>query len=218
MNRAKVLERIRTAGIIPVIRADSHAGISQLLHELVGGGIPIFEITMTIPAAVSLIETLVNEFGDDAVIGAGTVMTNQQANDCISAGANFIVSPVTDLKVIEASKNADVCVFPGALSPTEIEYAWSAGADAVKVFPISSVGGAAYLKYIKSPLPHIELIPSGGVSPESIGEMIGAGSLAVGIGTFSAHLPATVAGSSERIKQIVSDCTNAVKTARKLQT
>lgn len=222
MSAASVLERIRTTGIIPVIRVGSHDGVSDLMHAISAGGISVFEITLTIPNAVSLIEALADEFGDAAVIGAGTVMTPQQANDCVAAGARFIVSPVTDRKIIDVAKQADVCVFPGALTPTEIESAWSAGADAVKVFPINAVGGSAYLRSIKAPFPHIELIPSGGVTAESIGDMISAGSLAAAIGSFSDHLSSVFStrdqsGMSDaraRITLLATQLVDAVSTAR----
>ena len=131
---------------------------------------------------MQVIADLTRRLGDDTIIGAGTVLDADSARACVDAGARFIVSPSLDIPTIEACRRLGVPVFPGALTPTEIVTAWKAGADAVKVFPASAVGGAAYLKSLKAPLPHIELIPTGGVSLENAAAFIAAGAFALGVG------------------------------------
>jgi 2-dehydro-3-deoxyphosphogluconate aldolase/(4S)-4-hydroxy-2-oxoglutarate aldolase len=137
---------------------------------------------MTVPGAVKIIKTLTRQLGDEALIGAGTVLDADGARECVDAGARFIVSPALDVETIETCRALEVPIFPGALTPTEVLTAWKAGAAAVKVFPANAVGGASYLKSLKAPLPQIELIPTGGVSLDNIGEFIRAGALAVGVG------------------------------------
>jgi 2-dehydro-3-deoxyphosphogluconate aldolase/(4S)-4-hydroxy-2-oxoglutarate aldolase len=177
-----VVDRIRQIGIIPVVRATSADEALAAVEAIRAGGISVLEITMTVPGAVKIIKALTAKLGDDALIGAGTVLDSDTARECIDAGASFIVSPALDVPTIETCGALDVPIFPGALTPTEVLTAWRAGADAVKIFPANAVGGATYLKSLKAPLPQIELIPTGGVSVENIGEFIRAGALAVGVG------------------------------------
>jgi 2-dehydro-3-deoxyphosphogluconate aldolase/(4S)-4-hydroxy-2-oxoglutarate aldolase len=172
------LEQIRNVGIIPVIRATSAAEARQVVEAIRAGGIPIMEITLTVPGAIQVIR----ELAGSALIGAGTVLDADEARACIDAGARFIVSPALDIPTIETCERLDIPVFPGAMTPTEIVTAWRAGASAVKVFPANAVGGATYLKSIKAPLPQIELIPTGGVSLANVAEFIAAGAFAVGVG------------------------------------
>ena len=177
-----IVEQIRAIGIIPVVRATSSEEALAAVEAIREGGIPVLEITMTVPGAVQIIKTLTHRLGDTALIGAGTVIDSDTARACVDAGARFIVSPALDVPTIETCRILDVPIFPGAMTPTEVLTAWRAGADAVKVFPANAVGGAAYLKSLKAPLPQIELIPTGGVSLKNIGEYIQAGALAVGVG------------------------------------
>jgi 2-dehydro-3-deoxyphosphogluconate aldolase/(4S)-4-hydroxy-2-oxoglutarate aldolase len=177
-----VVDRIRAIGIIPVVRAASSDEAFAAVDAIRAGGIPILEITLTVPGAVSVIADLTRRLGDDALIGAGTVLDADAARACIDAGARFVVSPALDVPTIETCIALDVPVFPGALTPTEIVTAWKAGATAVKVFPAGAVGGAAYLKSVKAPLPQIELIPTGGVSLKTAADFIAAGAFALGVG------------------------------------
>src|SRR5437763_442642 len=170
-----VIERIRQIGIIPVIRARSSDEALRAVEAIRAGGISVLEITMTVPGAVQVIADLTRRLGDDALIGAGTVLDADAARACVDAGARFVVSPALDLPTIEVCRRLGVPVFPGALTPTEVVTAWKAGADAVKVFPAGAVGGASYLKSLKAPLPQIELIPTGGVSLKTAGDFIAAG-------------------------------------------
>jgi 2-dehydro-3-deoxyphosphogluconate aldolase/(4S)-4-hydroxy-2-oxoglutarate aldolase len=182
MNKILVLQRIRDTGLIPVVRAESSELAMRAVAALKSGGLDVLEVTMTVPGAIEVIERLAREFGDETLIGAGTVLDPETAGACIRAGAKFIVSPALNEGTIQFCREHDVAVFPGALTPTEVVRAWKAGADAVKVFPAGAVGGASYLKALKAPLPQIELIPTGGVSLKTAADFIRAGAMALGVG------------------------------------
>lgn len=182
MKKAEVLSRIHQIGIVPVLRASSTKEALAIAKAIEAGGVPILEVTMTVPGAIHVIEQLVEHGGDRLLVGAGTVLDAETARACILAGAQFVVSPALDLRTIELCRKYGVPVLPGALTPTEIVTAWQAGADAVKVFPCSAVGGAKYLKAVKAPLPQIDLIPTGGVSLATAEEFLEAGAFALGVG------------------------------------
>ena len=181
-DKSAVIEQIKKIGVLPVIRANSEAEARQVVDAVKLGGITTIEVTMTVPNAIHLIENLVKDYGDEILIGAGTVLTKQIAAQCIAAGARFIISPALNLETIKFCNEREIVVIPGALTPTEILTAWNAGADFVKVFPTSAMGGASYLKAIKAPLPQIKLIPTGGVSLDTAADFIKAGAEAVGVG------------------------------------
>ena len=181
-SKAEVLRRIREIGLIPVVRAESADMAHRAVAAVCAGGIPIVEITMTVPGAIDVIRALVKQNSAGTLIGAGTVLDARSAESCVDAGAQFIVSPALDVGTIIACKEMDVAMMAGALTPTEIYTAWSAGADLVKVFPAGAVGGASYLKAIKGPLPQIKLVPTGGVSLQTAAAFIEAGAEALGIG------------------------------------
>ncbi len=214
MNKAQIINQIRETGIVPVIRAASEGEARKLIEAILEGGISIFEVTMTVPNAVSLIQSLVTDFGDTAIIGAGTVLDAETAQNCLAAGAKFVVSPALNLSVIEICRQTNTAVFPGALTPTEIITAWQAGADAVKIFPANAVGGANYLKAIKAPLPQIELMPTGGVTLATVGDFIRAGAIAVGVGSDLADVPAIRTGESEKVTKAARAFVKAVREAR----
>ncbi|HJQ37485.1 MAG TPA: bifunctional 4-hydroxy-2-oxoglutarate aldolase/2-dehydro-3-deoxy-phosphogluconate aldolase [Thermoanaerobaculia bacterium] len=176
------MQRIRDVGLVPVVRAASADQAFAAIEAIRAGGIPILEITLTVPGAIQIINTLTKHIGDEALIGAGTVLDADTAQQCIDAGARFIVSPALDLPTIELCRRKEIPIFPGALTPTEVVTAWRAGANAVKVFPASAVGGATYLKSLKAPLPQIEMIPTGGVNLKNAADFIAAGAFALGIG------------------------------------
>lgn len=209
-----VLTRIRDTGIIPVVRATSPEEALAAVEAIRAGGIPILEITLTVPGAVKIIRDLARRLGDQALIGAGTVLDAETARACIDAGARFVVSPSLDIPTIEACRSLNVPVFPGALTPTEIVTAWRAGANAVKVFPVSAVGGATYLKSIKAPLPQIELIPTGGVSVKSVPDFIAAGAFALGVGADLVNLEALRRGDAASITAKAREYVAAVTAAR----
>lgn len=209
-----VIERIREVGLVPVVRAASADEALAAVEAIRAGGIPILEITLTVPGAVGIIGELSKRLGDEALIGAGTVLDAATAQQCVDAGAKFIVSPALDVPTIEFCRRIDVPVFAGALTPTEIVTAWKAGANAVKVFPANAVGGAAYLKSIKAPLPQIELLPTGGVNLKTAADFIAAGAFALGIGADLVDLAALRRGEAAAITEKARQYVAAVAEAR----
>jgi 2-dehydro-3-deoxyphosphogluconate aldolase/(4S)-4-hydroxy-2-oxoglutarate aldolase len=207
MSKTETIKRIRDTGVIPVVRATSADEAMRAIDAIREGGISVLEITMTVPGAVKVIEEVAKRYGNDALVGAGTVLDPETAMMCISSGAQFVVSPALNLETIACCRQRDIVVMPGALTPTEVVHAWNAGADFVKVFPAGAVGGPGYLKALKAPLPHIELVPTGGVSLTTAGDFIRAGAAALGVGTDLVDLKAIREGQSavitERAKQFI---------------
>jgi len=182
MKRDAVLAAIVEAGIVPVVRTENEEGAIRAIEAIFRGGIRTAEITMTVPGAIRALEKVADKFGDQMVLGAGTVLDPETARACMLAGAEFFVTPSLNLKTIEVAKRYSKVITPGALTPTEVLTAWEAGADAVKIFPCSAVGGAKYIKALRAPFPQIEMIPTGGVSLETIGDFLRAGACAAGVG------------------------------------
>jgi 2-dehydro-3-deoxyphosphogluconate aldolase/(4S)-4-hydroxy-2-oxoglutarate aldolase len=209
-----VVERIREIGIVPVVRATSAAEALGAVEAIRAGGIPILEITLTVPGAVRIIGELSRKIGDASLIGAGTVLDAEAAQACIDAGARFIVSPSLDIPTIELGRRLGVPVFAGALTPTEIVTAWKAGAHAVKIFPANAVGGPTYLKSIKAPLPQVQLLPTGGVSLTNAAEFIHAGAFALGVGADLVDLGALRKGDAAAITNKARQYVAAVAAAR----
>jgi 2-dehydro-3-deoxyphosphogluconate aldolase / (4S)-4-hydroxy-2-oxoglutarate aldolase len=178
----RVLDRIVTLGLIPVVRAPSSDLASRAVEAILAGGVDVIELTMTVPGAVALIHELRGRFGDDVAIGAGTVLDAETARACMIAGAAFVVSPILDGATVACGRTHGVPVIPGALTPTEVVRAAQAGADLIKVFPCGALGGASYVRSLKAPLPHLNLVPTGGVSLKTVGDFIRAGASAVGVG------------------------------------
>ena len=182
MEKSEVLQHIASVGLVPVIRAEGQDEAIRVIDAIEAGGIPLLEITMTVPGAISVIEA-VRKREKSAVVGAGTVLDPETARACILAGAQFIVSPAMNLATIEICRRYSVPMICGALTPTEVVAAWSAGADVVKIFPCGAVGGASYIKALKAPFPQIALMPTGGVSLKTAADFIKAGSFALGVGS-----------------------------------
>jgi len=182
MKREAVLAAIVEIGIVPVVRTDSGEGAMRAIEAIYRGGIRAAEITMTVPGAIRALEKVADKFGDQIVLGAGTVLDPETARACILAGAEFLVSPSLNLATIELAKRYSKVITPGALTPTEVVAAWQAGGDIIKVFPCSAVGGAKYIKALRAPFPQIEMIPTGGVSLETAGDFLKAGACAVAVG------------------------------------
>jgi len=182
----KAVTRLREVGIIPIIRASSADAAVAVVEALLQAGLPVAEITMTVPNAIDAIGAVAKRFPGKVLVGAGTVTDAETARRAVDAGAEFIVTPclVPEVReVIEAAHRADVAVLPGALTPTEVFEAFRLGGDMVKVFPAQSVGGAAYLRALRGPFPDIPLVPTGGVTLENLAELFQAGAAAVGVGT-----------------------------------
>jgi 2-dehydro-3-deoxyphosphogluconate aldolase / (4S)-4-hydroxy-2-oxoglutarate aldolase len=210
----KTMARIREIGIVPVVRAASADEAFAAVEAIRAGGISILEITLTVPGAVEIIRQLIQRIGDEALIGAGTVLDAATAEACIDAGARFVVSPSLDVPTIAACRRRGVPVFPGALTPTEVVTAWKAGASAIKIFPANAVGGASYIKSLKAPLPQVELLPTGGVSLKTVAEFIAAGAFALGVGADLVDLAALRRGESDAITKKARQYVAAVAAAR----
>jgi 2-dehydro-3-deoxyphosphogluconate aldolase/(4S)-4-hydroxy-2-oxoglutarate aldolase len=214
MEKLLVLKRIEEVGIIPVVRVESEEQAIAVAKVIGEAGIPILEITMTVPGAVRVIEKLSKRYGDEVLVGAGTVLDPEAARACIGAGAQFIVSPALNMQTIELCKQQAIAVFPGSLTPTEVVSAWQAGADAVKVFPCSAVGGAKYLHALRAPLPQINLIPTGGVSLSTAKDLISAGAWALGVGADLVNTRAIKAGEYDSVASKARSYVAAVREAR----
>lgn len=214
MNKAEVIQQIRDTGVIPVVRATSADEAMLAIDAIREGGISVLEITMTVPGAIKVIEEVSKRYGNDALVGAGTVLDPEIAEACVSSGAQFVVSPALNMETIECCRRLDVAVMPGALTPTEVVQAWNAGADFVKVFPAGAVGGASYLKALKAPLPQIELIPTGGVSLKTAADFIRAGAAALGVGADLVDIKAIREGNSAIITERAKQYLEIVREAR----
>ncbi|PYS45652.1 MAG: 2-dehydro-3-deoxyphosphogluconate aldolase [Acidobacteria bacterium] len=214
MNKEYVLSRIREVGIVPVVRASSADEAFEAIEAIKAGGIPILEITMTVPRALSVLERVRASYGDDVIVGAGTVLDAETARACILAGAQFIVSPALNLDTISCCHRYSIAVMPGALTPTEVVQAWTAGADFVKVFPAGAMGGANYIKSLKAPLPQIELVPTGGVSLKTAADFIRAGASALGVGADLVDTKALGEGRADLITERARQFVEIVRTAR----
>ena len=195
----QIIERV---GLIPVLRAKSVAQGRAVVDAMIAGGVTIVEVTMTVPGAINLLNELRNQYSPkDLLLGSGTVTTADQAQATIDAGAEFVVSPSLHLDVVRVTKANRKISCPGALTPTEVITAWNAGADYVKIFPCSAVGGASYLKSLLAPFPHLKLIPTGGVTLQTAESFIKAGARALGVGSDLVNLAAVDAGHAETITE-----------------
>jgi 2-dehydro-3-deoxyphosphogluconate aldolase / (4S)-4-hydroxy-2-oxoglutarate aldolase len=214
MSKERVLGRIRELGLVPVVRAESADLAAQAIEAIRAGGVDVLEITMTVPGAVRLIDDLAARYAKQAIIGAGTVLDAETARACILAGAQFVVSPALNLETIGLCRRYGVPVFPGALTPTEVVTAWQAGADMVKVFPAGAVGGASYIKALKAPLPHVDLIPTGGVSLKTAADFVKAGASALGVGADLVDTKAIREGRAAEVTERARQFVEIVRTAR----
>ncbi len=214
MNKADVIRRIKETGIVPVVRASSADEAMRAIDAIKEGGIGVLEITMTVPGAVRVIEEVAARYGSDVLVGAGTVLDAETARACILAGAQFVVSPALNVETIACCRRYGIAVLPGALTPTEVVQAWTAGADFVKVFPAGALGGASYLKALKAPLPQIELVPTGGVSVKTAADFIKAGASALGVGADLVDLKALREGQANLITERARQYVEIVREAR----
>jgi len=197
MTKADVRERILKVRIVPVVRAstaDMALGAARAVAE---GGVPIVEVTMTVPEAIGVIEQL--RASTDLLIGAGTVLDAETAERCIGAGAQFLVSPGFDVATVELAQRRDVLIMAGALTPTEVIQDWKAGSDFVKIFPCGNVGGPGYIKALKAALPQIPMVPTGGVNLATARAFLEAGASALGVGGELVSAAALQSGDYERI-------------------
>jgi 2-dehydro-3-deoxyphosphogluconate aldolase/(4S)-4-hydroxy-2-oxoglutarate aldolase len=201
MNKQAVRERILEIGIVPVVRAASPEMALAAARAVSEGGIPIVEVTMTVPGATEVISELTKSMGRQLLIGAGTVLDAATGKRCIEAGAQFLVSPGFNAGTVEMARGEGVLMMPGALTPTEIITAWEAGVDFVKVFPCGNLGGPSYIKALKAALPQIPMIPTGGVNLTTAAQFFEAGAAALGVGGELISASALKAGNVSSITE-----------------
>jgi 2-dehydro-3-deoxyphosphogluconate aldolase/(4S)-4-hydroxy-2-oxoglutarate aldolase len=213
MNREQVRARIQEIGIIPGIRVSSPEDALFAAEAVASGGIPIVELTMTVPGAIEVIAHLVRH-APELIVGAGTVWDTDMARRCLDAGAQFLTSTGLDIQTVEFAAHENVVIFPGALTPSEVMMAWKAGADFVKVFPCSQLGGAAYIKALKAPFPQVPLIASGGVNQQNAADFFLAGATAVGVGAHLIPKKAIELRQPHRIHELAVRLVTIVNSAR----
>jgi len=215
MTKQEVANRIMEIGVVPVVRASSAKQAMLAAEAVRAGGIPIVEVTMTVPSAIEVIAELSKNMGSEVLIGAGTVLDADTALRCIDAGAEFVVSPGFDLETVRSVNQACKLMMAGALTPTEVIGAWKAGSDFVKIFPCGAVGGAKYIKALKGPLPQIPMIPTGGVNLTTASDFILAGAAALGIGGELVSASALESGDLAPIVEAARGFVSIVRNARK---
>ncbi len=214
MTKEEVRAKIVEVGIVPVVRASSGEDAARAVDAICAGGLPIAELTMTVPGAIDVIAQLRKTFGTKLLLGAGTVLDADTAQRCIDAGAEFIVSPGFDLATVQLANRQKILVAPGALTPTEVIAAWRAGADFVKIFPCGTVGGANYIKALKGPLPQVPMIPTGGVNLKTAADFIRAGAAALGVGGELVSVAALKTGDTATITEAARQYVQIVRDAR----
>jgi 2-dehydro-3-deoxyphosphogluconate aldolase/(4S)-4-hydroxy-2-oxoglutarate aldolase len=216
MNKADVRKRIEEIGIVPVIRASSADEARFAAESILHGGIPVAEITMTVPGALDVISDLVRTM-PQVLVGAGTVLNAASARRCLDAGAQFLVSPGLNIHTIEVASENGVLIMAGALTPTEVITAWEAGADFVKIFPCAQVGGASYIRALKGPLPDVALVPTGGVNLDTAADFLKAGAAALGVGGELIQKDALKSRNVEALRVLASKFVAIVKSTREKQ-
>jgi 2-dehydro-3-deoxyphosphogluconate aldolase / (4S)-4-hydroxy-2-oxoglutarate aldolase len=213
MSRLAVLRAVESTGVVAVIRLKEPDKLRAVVDALLEGGVQALEVTMTVPGAVGLIESLARDLPGDFQLGAGTVLDAETARQVILAGARFVVAPVLDVPTIELCHRYDVAALPGCFTPTEILRAWGAGADIVKVFPATALG-PGFFKDVRGPLPQVRMMPTGGVSLTNAGEWIKAGAFAVGVGTAMLDAKAIAARDFATITRNARTIVDGVRQAR----
>ena len=208
------IRRIREIGIVPVIRAANLDEARQAINAICRGGIPIIEVTMTVPNAPAMIRELVQHYGHQVLTGAGTVTTARQAEVCLEAGAQFLVSPGLSSAVLHVAAQHGTLAIPGALTPTEVMAALEAGARVIKIFPCGSAGGAKHIKALRAPFPETPFIPTGGVNLSNAAEYLAAGSFALGVGADLVDLAALRRNESQKIVEMAKSLVETVRLAR----
>jgi 2-dehydro-3-deoxyphosphogluconate aldolase/(4S)-4-hydroxy-2-oxoglutarate aldolase len=214
VTKEQILSFIIDIGIVPVIRASSAEAAIRAVEAIYKGGIRAAEITMTVPGALRALEQCADQFGDKLVLGAGTVLDPETARACMLAGAQFFVTPSLRVPTIEMVRRYSKVAIPGALTPTEVVTAWESGADIVKIFPCGNVGGPQYIRALRAPFPHIEMIPTGGVNLETAGEFLKAGACAVAVGGELVDSASVAAGRFEVIERRAKEYLDVIAKAR----
>jgi 2-dehydro-3-deoxyphosphogluconate aldolase/(4S)-4-hydroxy-2-oxoglutarate aldolase len=213
MSKQDQLQRVCATGIVAILRADSGEQLVDVAQCLFSGGVDVMEVTFTVPGAVRVLERVADTLGDRVLLGAGTVLDPETARTAMLAGAEFIVAPNTNRDVIRLCRRYDKMVFPGALTPTEVVSAWETGADIVKVFP-SDITGPQYLKALRGPLPHVKLMPAGGVTLDTAAAFLRAGACALGVGGALVERTAVEKGDFARIESLASEFVKIIRDTR----
>jgi 2-dehydro-3-deoxyphosphogluconate aldolase/(4S)-4-hydroxy-2-oxoglutarate aldolase len=213
MSKPEQLDRVARGGVVAVMRASSGELLVDVAEALLAGGVEAIEVTFTVPGAPKVIEQVADRLGDRILLGAGTVLDPETARIALLAGAEFIVAPTVDTRVIELCRRYDKAIMPGALTPTEVVTAWQAGADVVKVFP-SDLTGPKYLKALHGPLPQVRLMPTGGVNLDTAAEFLRCGAWALGIGGSLVEKDAVKSGDMARIESLARQYTQIVRETR----
>ena len=213
MNKAEVRAQIESIGIVPAVRVYSAEDARFAAEAVSNGGIPIVEISMTVPGALHVISDLVKH-APDMIVGAGSVPDTDTAWHCLDSGARFLTTDALDLNVVSFAVKENVVVFPGALTPTEVLTAWKTGCDFVKVVPCSQVGGDSYIKALKAPFPQIPLMAAGGVNQQTATNFILAGAMAVGVGVALIPRESIKFRQADRIKELARRFLGFVQTGR----
>jgi 2-dehydro-3-deoxyphosphogluconate aldolase/(4S)-4-hydroxy-2-oxoglutarate aldolase len=213
MTSQQQLQRVLDLGIVAIIRAPSGEQLVEVSEALLAGGIDVIEVTFTVPGVLGIISQLRDALGDRILLGAGTVLDTESARAAMLAGAEFLVTPTVNVDVIRLARRYDKLIMSGAFTPTEILTAWEAGADIVKVFP-ADVGGPPYLKAVHGPLPHVRLLPTGGVNLDTLNDFVKAGACAVGLGTALVEKSALERRDMNRIRELAVAYVQKMKQAR----
>jgi 2-dehydro-3-deoxyphosphogluconate aldolase/(4S)-4-hydroxy-2-oxoglutarate aldolase len=213
MTKETIRAHIEEVGIIPAVRLSSTEDAMFAAEAVCSSGIPIVEVTMTVPGAVKIIHSLTSG-SPDLIAGAGSVLDVEMARRCLDAGARFLTTTGVDLEIVEFALKKNVVVFPGACTPTEVSTAWKAGSDFVKVFPCSAMGGPGYIRALRGPFPTVPFIAAGGVNQTTVAEFILAGANAVGIGGDLIHQEAIRRRERDWIRELSRRYANIIKQAR----
>mgnify|MGYP001826368370 FL=1 len=213
MSKDASLKRILDTGVVAIVRLDSAGQLGEVARAIKAGGVDIIEFTMTTPGALDIIAASAREFGDEVLLGAGTVLDAETARAAILAGARFIVSPTLNPATVELCHRYSVIAVPGAFSPTEILTAWEMGADLVKVFP-AGTGGPGYIKDVLAPLPQVRLVPTGGVNLQNAADFIQAGAAAVAVGSSLVNKKLVAGGDFDALTTAAGGLVTAVRQAR----
>lgn len=214
MNKEELRKRVEEVGIVPVIRTSSAEDARFAVEEVARGGIPIIEVTMTVPGAIEVIREIVKNV-PDVILGAGTVLDTATARECIKAGAQFISNPALDLPTVQfVAENPNVAMMSGALTPTEILAAWKAGSDFVKIFPCSAIGGDNYIRTLRRPFPEIPLIAGGGVTQQNAAHYLLAGAAALSVGKELIPRESMLLHKPDRIRELTRRFAGIVRSAR----
>lgn len=210
MSGNKSLQRVLDHKIVAVIRADNGDLLVDVAESLLAGGVEVMEVTFTVPRAIRVLEKVADRIGSRILLGAGTVLDTETCRAALLAGAEFIVSPTVNVEVIELCQRYSKVVMPGAFTPTEVVTAWQAGADIVKIFP-SEITGPKYLKALHGPLPHVRLMPTGGVNLDTAAEFLRCGACALGIGSSLVDPKVVAAGDLKKIESLARQFVQIVK-------